>query len=116
MKSDIHIDFEHPNAGPAQYFINHTGELFVEEPADLKDWNHVELILKMYSFKSSTGNLHVHILFFDTQKDAITLEADNDFWPSDTFHCVLNGSVLYVIEGDDTDKISTLTGLFAGRE
>lgn len=116
MDSDIRIDFEHPNKGPAEYFINHTGEEFVEEPVELKDWKNTALILKMYSFKSVGGNTHVHILFFDTQKDAIALEAANDFWPSDTFHCVLNGSVLYVIEGDDKKKISHLTGLFAGEE
>lgn len=116
MRPPIEINYSHPNAGAAEYFINHTQERFIQDPTRARQWKEEELLLKAFDFRSTASTTLVHILFFDSQREAIRFEKANNLHTSDTLRSVLNGTVLYVIQSDDKHKADELVGLFAGKE
>jgi hypothetical protein len=116
MRLAIKLNYSHPNALSAEYFINHTKERFIEDHTKGREWTKEELLLKAFDFSSTTSSSIVHILFFDSQTTAIGFERANNFGKSDTLRSVLNGAVLSVIQSDDKHKSAELADWFAGKE
>lgn len=116
MRSPIQLNYSHPNVGTAEYFINHTQERFIQDPSQEKKWIQEGLLLKAFNFRSTVSATLIHILFFDSQTEAIAFEKANNLHKSTTLRSVPNGAVLYVIQSDDKYKTDELVGWFAGKE
>ena len=116
MRPTIELNYSHPNAGAAQFFINHTQERFIQDATKARKWIQEELLLKAFDFRSTASTTLLHILFFDSQTEAIRFEKINNLHKSTVLRSVLNGAVLYVIESDDKHKADELVGLFVGKE
>ena len=116
MRSTIQLNYSHPNARSAAYFINHTQERFIQDATKARKWIQAGLVVKAFDFRSTVSPTLVHILFFDSQTEAIEFEKANNLHNSATLRSVLNGAVLYVIQSDDKHKADELVSLFAGKE
>jgi hypothetical protein len=116
MRSPIKLNYYHPNTGSAEYLINHTKERFIQAPTQSRKWIQEGLLVKAFDFRSTVSTTLVHILFFDSQTEAIEFEKANNLHNSATLKSVLNGAVLYVIQSDDKHKADELVGWFAGKE
>ena len=101
LRTPMMLPYPHPNATAAGYLINHAPERFTEDPARSRHWTSEEVLLKAFCFQSTESSALVHILFFDSQTDAIAFEKANQLAKSDTLRSVLNGAVLYVIQAAD---------------
>jgi hypothetical protein len=102
----IKIDRDHPNARNAEAFLNSWEEPFIREEA-AKD---------RYVFHSTISKTTVELLFFNSYGEADAYGTmhfnpviENRKWS-------LNGSMLFVVSGDDIHKVNSLLGHFAGRE
>jgi hypothetical protein len=102
----IKIDLDHPNTGNAEAFLNSWEEPFLQE----KDGTN------QFVFRSTDSQTKVALSFFDSWSEANAFGAahfdaikDNSMWS-------VNGSMLFVVSGDDIHKVRSLIGHFAGRE
>ena len=105
--SEIHrvvIDLDHPNARNAQAFLNSWEEPFVPVEG------------KKFVYRSVLSNTMVRLLFFETYEDADTYGATHLPAPTEKRKWNLNGAMLYAVNGDNADKVSSLVSHFAGRE
>lgn len=102
----IKINIAHPNARNAEAFLNSWDESFSPD-SEGKDG---------FVFRSSISGTRVELLFFESYEEADEYGTQH-FNPVTANHrWNLNGAMLYVVNGDDPDKVRSLAGHFAGRE
>lgn len=102
----IKIGLNHPNSRNAEAFLNSWEEPFIEE----KDGTN------SFVFRSTDSKTKVALSFFDSYSEADEFGAahfdaikGNSMWS-------VNGGMLFIVSGDDIDKVRSLISHFAGRE
>jgi hypothetical protein len=102
----IKVNIAHPNASNAEAFLNSWEESFSPD-GEGKDG---------FVFRSAISETRVEVLFFDSYEEANEYGTQH-FNPVTANHrWNLNGAMLYVVSGEDADKVSSLASLFAGKE
>ena len=102
----IIIDLPHPNSRNAEAFLNSWEEPFLLQESGTN----------RYVFRSTISHTIVELLFFNSYSAAnsfgiahFSTSIENSMWG-------LNGALLFVVSGDNLDKVHSLVGHFAGRE
>lgn len=107
---------EHPNKETMEWLLNNYKEEFI---VSKEDWSTIEngnLIQKGYKFHAKLSNVSLILIFCKNQQDALTIGETNGFL-NDTLHmCGVNGSVLFVAQGNDQYEVNSVLQWFAGEE
>jgi hypothetical protein len=117
MKNKISLSIKHNNALRMTYFLNAVEDELKEISFDWKTLNLAERITAGCKFTSTSAKLPVTIsvLFCDSYNDANEIGKAN--WPYlPKAKWSLNGDLLYLVESEDTNKVSEVLSLFAGEE
>ena len=105
-QSRVTIDLFHPNARNAEAFLNSWEEPFT--PAEDATDNFV--------FISAVSQTRIVLQFFDSYEEADAFGAAHYNPESETSRWSVNGALLFVVSGDNADKVGDLVSHFAGRE
>jgi hypothetical protein len=102
----IRIESNDPNARRAEAFLNSWEEPFLPDSADKE----------RYVFRSTVSGTQAELLFFDSYDEANRYGIKHLYPVTEKQRWNLNGGMLYIVSGDDPEKVSSLAGHFAGRE
>jgi hypothetical protein len=100
----IKIDLSHPNTGNAEAFLNSWEEPFLQQDEG------------KFVFLSTTSQTKVELLFFNSYAEANAYGTQHYNSNTEKRMWSLNGAMLFVVSGDNGDKVISLISHFAGRE
>lgn len=105
-----------PNKARINHFLNGTGERLIKT-----DWDHHKLkqgdqIIAAYKFESEDQSLIITVISASSYHDANRIAEVNGFNHVANGKSGINGSILYIVQSSDDDKVSDVVSLFAGRE
>ena len=117
MHNNISLDIDHPAATRASFFLNHINESLIEVPMEWQAWKMSDHMSGGGKFKSTGENpVTITVLLCDSYHDGNEIAKANKLLVTSYAKWGVNGDILYYVEGEDTDKISTILSLFAGEE
>jgi hypothetical protein len=107
---------QHPQAERVEFFLNSAEVTFRPVLVD-RSWPHKpELVQEEHDFQSADSTLHLTILLFEHQADALTFGRANLPERTETDMWGVNGAILFHVTGEDKWAVGGLAGHFAGEE
>ena len=117
MKNNIYLNVDHPAAKRMEFFLNQVDVLLKEVSLNWKSWKLSEYISDGVKFISEEkSSVSIMVLFCDSYHTANEIAKANTLPTSPHARWSVNGDLLYVVESADTEKVSEILGLFAGKE
>ncbi|MFN8417237.1 MAG: hypothetical protein U0U66_12975 [Cytophagaceae bacterium] len=110
----IQLSTKHSEKNRVEAFLRVLNENFEQVPLDgqsLKESRRIEYAVKLANIDRS---LSINILFVKDYDDANLIAKEN--FVKDNIHWGQNGSIMYVVESSNQDKVSNVLSVFAGRE
>ncbi|HEX3934134.1 MAG TPA: hypothetical protein VHW43_05610 [Puia sp.] len=102
----IRIDCNYPDARRAEAFLSSWEETFLPDSADKE----------RYVFQSTVSGTRAELLFFDSYEEANLYGVKHYNPATEKQRWNLNGAMLYVVSGNDPEKVGSLASHFAGKE
>ncbi|MBO9202116.1 MULTISPECIES: hypothetical protein [Niastella] len=102
----ITIDLPHPNTRNAEAFLNSWEEPFIQA----QDGTNT------FVFISAVSQTKIALQFFNSYEEANSFGMKHYHPDSEKRRWGINGALLFVVSGDNANKISSLISHFAGRE
>ena len=118
MKKHTLDHIPHHDTGRWAYFVNGIGEELVEEPIDWKQMKLAERLSGVCKFISTAAGppLKITLYFCDGYDDALNIAKANLLPDTSGAKWGVNGSVMYLVETENREKLSEILGFFAGKE
>ena len=116
MANNITLDISHPNKGQMEYFLNSIDDKLENVSYDWHALKESDSIVRAYQFRNIEQSLTITVIFATSYADANRIAEANVFPAISQARWGLNGSVLYLIESTDVDKVDDILSLFAGKE
>lgn len=107
---------EHPNKDMMEWFLNNYEEEFIEQKQDIVPLANNNLIQNKYNFKTKLSEVSLILIFCNNMKDALTIGESNFTSVANNQKFGTNGSVLFVVKGNNKSKVMSVLSYFAGRE
>lgn len=106
----------HPNKAHMEWLLNNYEEEFIASEVNLKTLEHDNLIQIGYNFHTKLSNVSLILIFCKNQQDAVTIAYANFPVVEGVQSTGVNGGVLFVVQGNDQNKVDDVLGWFAGEE
>ncbi len=97
-------------------FLGQLNEQLEVIPFDWKSWQQSEIIVDAIRLATIGKSLIITILFLESYNDADVVAKANALPSEDTARWSVNGSVMYLVEAPDGNKVSEVLSVFAGKE
>ncbi|PKP21832.1 MAG: hypothetical protein CVU05_05950 [Bacteroidetes bacterium HGW-Bacteroidetes-21] len=110
------LNDEHPNKTQMLWLVNNYEEAFIADDNNGKTLEHDDLIQKAYFFHSKMSQVSVILIFCKNQPDALTVGETNFSSNEENQKYGVNGAVLFVVKGKDTEKVNQVLSWFSGEE
>ena len=117
MKNDIHLNIDYDGVSRMEAFLHQ-----IKEPLRIVDFKWDQLELKEYIgaatkvVSSSDKPLTISIFFCTSYHEANEMAKANHFPYTPLAKWSVNGSLLYIVACEDSEKVSDILSLFAGKE
>jgi hypothetical protein len=112
--STIQLNSNHPDKGRAQVFLNSLNEKLVQIPFDWKSLEESDRISDAVKLTNTNKSLIITVIFVRAYADAeIVAKANAIEVPT---RWGQNGSMMFLVECADNDKMADVLGTFAGKE
>jgi hypothetical protein len=106
----------HPSKKSMEWFLNNYKEEFIATKDEWKIIEHENLIQKRFSFHTKLSTVSLILIFCKNQQDALTIARAN-FPVIDGFQSNgVNGSILFVVKGNNQNEVNSVLQWFAGEE
>ncbi|MDD3859583.1 MAG: hypothetical protein PHW83_05240 [Bacteroidales bacterium] len=106
----------HPNKQQMEHFLNNYKEEFIESELNTDYLKNQHLIQKQYCFRTKHSNVSLTLIFCEYQKDALSVAEANFNSDSIGQEFGINGSTLFIVEGNDKLEVNSVLSHFAGEE
>ena len=118
MANNISLNIDHSNADRFEYFLNRVEEALVAAPFEWRSWKKSEAINDGCRFVSVRAKhpVTITIVFCNSYHEANEIAKENALPYLPTAKWSVNGDVMYLVESEDAEKVSSILGLFAGEE
>lgn len=110
----IHLNTNHPEKTRVEAFLRDLNEQLEQIPFDWKSLEESSRIDDAIKLTNTTGSLIITVIFVKDYWDANLIAKAN--FTKDALQWGQNGSIMYVVECSDQDKVSEVVGTFAGKE
>ncbi len=114
--NDITLDVEDSSKDRMEYFLNSLNEKLEPTPYDWQSLKESNRIVAGYRFQDKDKTLTISLFFLDSYHDATEVASANGFQLLPNARWSQNGSVMYLVECADAEKVSDILSHFAGRE
>ena len=119
QKNKITLDhIAHHNARRMAFFLNGVDDELAEVPfhwREMKMADHIRAACKFVSTTAKTP-LTITVYFCDSYADATDIAKANALPTTAHAKWSINGDLMYLIESEDTEKLTDVLSFFAGRE
>ena len=111
-----HID--HHDTKRMEYFLNALDEELRESPFDWKEMEMAERLSGACRFVSTASKVPftITIFFCDSYAEALDIAKANFLPNTPKATWSVNGSLMYLVESDDEERLGDILSIFAGRE
>lgn len=118
MKNNIKLSIIHNNADRFEYFLNRVEEELTTAPFAWGTWKNADQIQDACKFVSVDlkDPVTISILFCGSYHGANEVGNANELPFTPNAKWSINGDVLYFVESEDAEKVSSILSLFAGEE
>ena len=108
------LNINHFQKDRAEVFLDSLNEEFEQVSFDWKSLQESDRIVDAVKLTNKNKTVIITLLFLDTYSDAGLIAKANSITDTTRWGC--NGSIMYMAESDDPDKVSDVVSTFAGRE
>ena len=110
----IKLNINHPDKARAEVFLNAINEEFETVPFDWKSLKQSTEIIDSVKLTNKAKTITITLIFTEAYGDADLIAKANVI--KDTIRWGCNGSIMYLVESSDSDKVDEVLGIFAGKE
>src|SRR4051794_3299720 len=110
----IQLNINHPDKPRAEAFLHTLNEKFEQLPFDWKSLEQSTRIVDAVKLTNSNKSLNITLIFVREYADSNFIAEANSINGTIRWGC--NGSMMYIIESPDLDKVAEVLGTFAGKE
>ncbi|MBU0489266.1 MAG: hypothetical protein KKA07_01750 [Bacteroidetes bacterium] len=110
------VNNEHPNKKSMEWFLNNYKEEFIEQKEDLGVLENQDLIQTKYCFQTKSNSVTLFLIFCNNWKDAQIVGETNFSSVENNQNFGTNGTVLFVVKGNDKHIVGDVLSHFAGKE
>jgi hypothetical protein len=110
----IELDISHSDKDRAEVFLHSLNEEFEQLPFDWRSMEESKRIVDAVKLTNMSKTLVITLLFLESYWDADIIAKANSLAHTVRWGC--NGSLMYLVESADQDKVNDVLGAFAGRE
>ena len=108
------LNIDHFQKDRAEVFLNSLDEEFEQIDFDWQSLKESGRIMDAVKLTNRNKTLIITLFFLNTYSDADLIAKANSITDTTRWGC--NGSIMYMAESDDPDKVSDVVSTFAGRE
>lgn len=118
MENTINLSIIHNNAKRMEFFLNRVDDELIAVPFEWRSWKKSDCINDGCKFVSVHADrpVTISILFCNSYHEANEIAKANTLPYVPTANWSVNGDVMYLVECEDAEKVSSILGLFAGEE
>ncbi len=108
------LNVNHPDKIRAEAFLNSLDEELEVVSFDWKSLKQSTRIVDAAKLTNNDNTLTIIIIFTESYGDADHIAKENSI--KDSIRWGNNGSIMYLVESSDLDKVDTILSVFAGEE
>jgi hypothetical protein len=108
------LNINHPDKSRAEAFLNSLNEELEVVSFDWKSLKQSSRIVDAAKLSNKDKTLTLIIIFTESYGDADHIAKEN--FVKDSVKWGNNGSIMYLVESSDSDKVDSILSIFAGEE
>jgi len=110
----IKLNINHPNKARAEAFLSSINEELETVPFDWKSLKQSTRIVDSVKLTDKAKTITITLIFTDSYGDPDIIVKANEI--KDSIRWGYNGSIMYLVESSDSDKVDKVVSAFAGKE